>query len=224
VATGCLLVLVVGLALGFLAVLPGVSDAEARVRASLSSHGGSDAPLDPGNHVAVAVVAVEDSRFYAHHGIDTRGVARAVIGSIRGGSDPGGSTISQQLAKRLYGSANDGPVAKLTQVGLALKLERQYTKAQILEMYMNDVYFGHGAWGIAAASHVYFAKPPSALDWAEAAMLAGLPQAPSADDPLNDFPAARQRQRHVIDRLVATHVLSTAQADAAYTELTTLRA
>lgn len=113
-----------------------------------------------------------------------------------GSGDAGGSTIAQQLAKNLYtGSA-------LRDVMLAFKLEQSYSKPRILRMYADAIYFGAGYWGLERASRGYFGKPARELDWAEASLLAGLPQAPSAYDPRTSFARARARQRDVLRALV----------------------
>ena len=204
-------------ALVYLAALPGVGDAEARAHRILAANGSADAGVVPSSKVAQAMVAVEDERFYSHHGIDLLGVARSVIRRVTDdGEDPGGSTITQQLARRLYGGGT------LQQVGLAVKLEAQYSKREILEMYLNVAYYGANQWGATAAAHAFFSKAPAALDWAEASLLAGLVQAPSSYDPIHHFVLARIRQHHVLDRLVATHILSAHAANLAYRELTTL--
>lgn len=114
-------------------------------------------------------------------------------------------------------------LAKAEQVGLAVKLEMTYSKAQILEMYLNAIYYGDGRWGIQAASEGFFAKAPVALDWAEASLVAGLPQAPTTYNPTEHFSTARIRQRDVLARLVATGALNRAQADAAHSELASLQ-
>ena len=103
----------------------------------------------------------------------------------------------------------------LEQVGLGIKLDARYSKAQILGMYLDSVYFGDGHWGIVQASQGYFGKPPASLSWGEASLLAGLVQAPSAYDPRTHLAAAERRQRHVLDRLVAAGMLRRPQADAA---------
>src|SRR6201999_1546919 len=102
-------------------------------------------------------------------------------------------------------------------IGLAFALEHRYSKAQILGMYLNAVYFGHGFWGVAAASRGYFSTTPDRLSWGEAALLAGLPQAPSADDPILHASRARARQREVLHQLAAEHVLTATQAASAST-------
>jgi membrane peptidoglycan carboxypeptidase len=197
-----------------LAALPGVGDAQSRVAAILREHGGRSAGLPPPSRVAESVVAVEDRRFYAHHGIDPQSLLRVAWAGLRAsGGDQGGSTITQQLAKRIYTGDRGGVMVKLAQLGLATKLERRWSKEQILGMYLDAAYFGDGRWGVVRASEGYFGKPPQRLSWAEASLLAGLVQAPSAYDPRTHLAAAERRQRHVLDRLVATGTLNRAQAD-----------
>jgi len=172
--------------------------------------------------VGVAVVATEDSRFLSHHGLDMVGVLRAAWTTLQGSQrDAGGATLDQQLAKNLYTA--DTLSAKVEQIELSFKLEAQYSKPQILEMYLAEVYFGHGFYGLPAAARGLFGVAPADLSWAQASLLAGLVQAPSAYDPYRHQDLAKQRQRHVLERLVATHTLSQAQADAAYADPLGLR-
>jgi membrane peptidoglycan carboxypeptidase len=196
---------------------PSVGDAEARIAARLASHGARDPHAVPKpNKVGVAVIATEDSRFYSHHGLDALGVLRATRTLVSGSrQDFGGATLDQQLAKNIYTS--NTLLAKIEQVELSFKLEATYTKAQILEMYLSEVYLGHGFYGLGAAARGYFGVAPADLSWAQASVLAGLVQAPSAYDPYNHHDLAKSRQRHVLDRLVATHTLTAAQANAAFT-------
>ncbi len=205
----------------FLGTLPSVDDAEARVAGRL--RGGQDTGLPLPDSISAAVVAVEDGRFYVHHGIDARALLRASWVSLTGGPRQGGDTITEQLAKILYVGNDHGVRRRLATMVLAVKLEAHYTKEQILEMYLNAVYFGDGQWGVTQASQTYFGKPPAALDWAEASLLAGLPQAPSSYDPIHHFTLARARQRDVLAAMVHDQMLTRAQADRAYAELTTLR-
>ena len=218
---GCLAVTAMLGAMVLLSTLPGVGDAQARAAAIVREHDGRPVRLPLPVRVASSVVAVEDRRFYAHHGVDLRSVARVMWSGLlgRGFQDQGGSTISQQLAKRLYTGDHSGLGVKLRQVGLAIKLERRYSKAEILRMYLDAVYFGGGHWGVARASEGYFGKPSARLSWGEASLLAGLVQAPSSYDPTVHLAAAERRQRHVLDRLVAAGVLSRAQADTASRQL-----
>jgi membrane peptidoglycan carboxypeptidase len=198
--------------------LPGVGDAEARVGRILALHRGVAGGMPPPSKLGTAVVAVEDEHFYSNFVFNLiDGAGRAALATVETGQDPGGSTIPQQLAKVLYGGGN-GLGATLREIGLGVKLSLRYSKSQILQMYLSAVYYGHGYWGDVTAARGYFGKTPDALDWAQAAMLAGLPQAPSAYDPLEHLSLARQRQRHVLDRLVANRCLTPAQADAAYNE------
>jgi hypothetical protein len=214
-AAGGLLATVVASAI-LLAALPGVGDAQHRVDVILQEHGGSAVAVPPPAKVAAAVIAVEDRRFYAHHGVDPQSLLRVAWAGLHGGQgDQGGSTITQQLAKRIYTGDRGGVLVKLAQIGLAIKLERRYSKEQILAMYLDAAYFGDGRWGVVKASEGYFGKPPSRMNWGEASMLAGLVQAPSADDPRIHLATAERRQRHVLDRLVANGTLDRVQADAA---------
>jgi penicillin-binding protein 1A len=201
----------------FYSRLPSVADAQQRVAAELRAHGETLTPAPLPQRVATSLVAVEDERYWHHGAIDPVAVCRAFVEAVaHPGRDTGGSTIAQQLAKVLYLDGATGPLATLRAVGLAFKLEHRYSKAQILGMYLDAVYFGHGYWGIDAASRGYYRTPAQRLTWGEATLLAGLPQAPSADDPVLHFAAARARQRHVLDRLVVNHALTRAQAAAAY--------
>ena len=207
------------LALAWVA-LPDVGDARDRVDALLAARHGRPAHLGPGAPVSRSAVAVEDQRFWSHHGVDPHSLARVLVAAVDGrGGDPGGSTIPQQLAKLLYTGDRHDPLGKLEQVGLAVKLSARWPRADILAMYLDAAYYGHGYWGVASASHGYFHAAPQRLGWAEASLLAGLVQAPSAYEPTSHFSAARRRQRHVLDRLVATGALTGPRADAAYDTL-----
>ncbi|MGO8871998.1 MAG: biosynthetic peptidoglycan transglycosylase [Acidimicrobiales bacterium] len=173
--------------------------------------------------LGASVVAVEDEHFYSNPVVDTfDGAARAAFASLHTSGDPGGSTVAQQLAKELYGKGN-GFGASVEEIGMGLKLSFAFSKVQILVMYLNVVYFGNGYWGDVAAAHGYFGKTPDHLDWAQAAMLAGLPQDPSAYDPDTHFALAKQRQREVLHQLVVNGYLTKVQADAAYRESLSLR-
>ncbi|MHB8618345.1 MAG: transglycosylase domain-containing protein [Chloroflexota bacterium] len=195
-----------------------MGDAEARVTGILRAHGGVDTGLPVPVRVGQAVVAIEDRRFYFNHGFDPISLVRAAWSELTTGKLGGGATLSQQLAKVLY-VPNDHTVGrKLEVAALAVKLEMRYSKPRILEMYLNAIYYGDGQWGIAQASQAYFGKSPSALDWAQSSLLAGLPRAPSAYDPLRHFNLARRRQREVLAALVRAGTLARAQATAAYAE------
>jgi Transglycosylase len=195
--------------------LPGVGDAEQRVQAILALHHGTESgPLPPAK-LGDAVVAVEDEHFYSNFVINVLdGAGRAALATLETSDDPGGSTIPQQLAKQLYAHGS-GLSETLREIGLGIKLSLHYTKPQILDMYLNAIYYGHGYWGDVAAARGYFGTSPDRLDWAQASLLAGLPQAPSAYDPLEHLALAKLRQHHVLDRLVVNHYLTRAEANAA---------
>lgn len=195
---------------------PSVDQAELRVAAVLAARHVADVNDPVPARFAAALIATEDARFYTHRGIDGIGVLRNLASVMTGASqDAGGSTLDQQLAKQLNLVDPRTALATPEQVVLAVKLDSVYSKAQILEMYSSVVYFGQGFYGLDSASRGYFGVPPLRLSWGQAALLAGLVQAPSADNPLIHPDAARQRQRDVLDRLVATGVLSATQAAAA---------
>jgi penicillin-binding protein 1A len=128
----------------------------------------------------------------------------------------GASTLSQQLAKILYVAGRSGTMAKAEQILLGVKLALSYPKAEILQMYSSVAYFGHGYYGLQAASCGYFAVAPAALTWSQAALLAGLVQAPTADDPLTHLTLARAGEARVLGHLAATGKLTQAQAQRAY--------
>ncbi len=213
-----LLVIAVGAAGALYAVTPSVWDAQALVRASALHHGASHVGAPVPRRFADSIVASEDSRFYTEPGVDPVGIARAGWLTVTGSHvDPGGSTISQQLAKQLYTGGHGGFRNDVEQVVLAVKLNLHYSKAQILRMYASTVYFGHDFYGLYDAACGYFGVPPRAMSWGQASMLAGLVQAPSAYDPLRHLALARTRQHYVLGRLVATGKITTAQSRAAAT-------
>jgi penicillin-binding protein 1A len=207
----------------YLSTLPGVGDAEARVRAILAAHGGAPGAMPPPARLGRAVVAVEDENFYSNVGVDIAdGAGRAAVALLQQGGDPGGSTIGQQVAKALY--PHDGGLGgTLEEIGLAVKLSLSYSKDRILNMYLNSVYYGNGYWGDVAAAHGYFGASPRRLSWGQASLLAGLPQAPSAYDPVRHPRLARGRQLHVLDQLVDNGDISLGQAAAASREPWRLR-
>ncbi|MBI3090573.1 MAG: PBP1A family penicillin-binding protein [Candidatus Tectomicrobia bacterium] len=155
-------------------------------------------------HLINAVLAAEDPRFYTHEGLDFRGIARALVADIRHGSmKQGGSTITQQLARVLFLSTERTLMRKLREALLAMLIERRYTKDEILWLYLNQIYLGSGAYGVEAAAQTYFSKNASALTLPEAALIAGLPQAPSAYTPFRNPARAVQRRNHVLRRMWA---------------------
>jgi penicillin-binding protein 1A len=160
-----------------------------------------------------AVIATEDKRFYSHFGVDPIGIARALYQNYRRGRiAEGGSTITQQLTKVLFLTPDKNLERKLKEAVLAFELERRYSKDRILEMYLNQVYFGQGAYGVEAAARTYFGKSISELTPREAALLAGLPRAPSAYSPFEHPEAAKRRRAVVLERMVEFGVLKPAEA------------
>jgi penicillin-binding protein 1A len=192
---------------------PGVDDARDRVDARLSAFGGVSLAGDVPPRIADALLATEDSHFTEHIGIDWRGALRAPLGLVKG-EDLGGSTLHQQLARVVYEDGATDPVAKGRAVALAVKLDRGWGDEQVLRMYLDAAYFGHGFYGVETAARGYFGRAAADLDWAQASVLAGLVQAPSAYDPLVHPERAAARQGHVLDRLVAVGALDRATADA----------
>ena len=162
-------------------------------------------------YVPQAFVAIEDRRFYKHFGVDPLGIVRAFIANVlHRGVAQGGSTITQQLAKNLFLTQERTITRKMQEVLLALWLERKFSKAQILDLYLNRVYFGSGAYGIQQASETYFGKPASQLTLAEAAMLAGLVKSPSRLAPTRNFREAEKRSRLVLADMAELHFISRA--------------
>ena len=194
---------------------PSVGTAWSIAKAEARSHH-SAFPGPPVPHkFAAALIATEDHRFGSEPGVDPYAIARVMLAGLTGGGDQGGATLYQQLAKVLYTPGKGGIPTEIEQIALAIKLKYSYRDMQILRMYSAVVYFGHGFYGLAAASCGYFGRQPDKLSWPQAAVLAGLVQAPSAYDPLQFPRLARAREQHVISRLVATGVLTRRRAAAA---------
>jgi penicillin-binding protein 1A len=162
-----------------------------------------------------AVLAIEDSRFFEHSGVDYKGVLRAALENLRESRSQGASTITMQLARNFYLSTEKTFTRKIYEILLALKIETLLTKEQILEVYMNQIFLGQRAHGFAAASEIYFGKPLKDVTVAEAAMLAGLPKAPSAYNPITNPQRATQRQRYIIDRMLENGFITPEQHEAA---------
>jgi penicillin-binding protein 1A len=163
-----------------------------------------------------ALIATEDTRFYSHGGLDYRGIARAVVRNVRSGKVlEGGSTLTQQLAKVLFLTPERSYLRKLKEMTLALKIEQRYTKQEILTLYLNQIYFGSGAYGIEAAAQTYFGKQAKDLNIAECALLAGIPRSPKYYSPFRSRENALARRKHVLDRLVKTAAISPAQSEEA---------
>jgi penicillin-binding protein 1A len=193
----------------YLASLPGVGDAPHRAAQLMAAHReptGMPAP----SRVVAAAVSVEDEHFYDNVVVNVlSGMGRAALAAVRGGGDTGGSTIDQQLAKQIYGGST------VRDIGLGVKLAVTYSPRQIMRMYLNVAYYGHGYWGVAQAAAGYFGTSPARLSWGEAAMLGGLLQAPSAYDPLEHPALGRARERHVLSQLVVNHYLTPREAGVA---------
>jgi len=171
-----------------------------------------------------AIVAVEDRRFYEHEGIDYRGTLRAFVANTEEGTVvQGGSTITQQLARNLYLGNEQSISRKLTEGCLATSLEREWSKERILAAYLNRVPFGNRAYGAEAAARTYYSKPAAKLTIAEAALLAGLPQAPTRLDPFSNPDGARARRNEVLAAMVETGAITEAQADEARAQRLALR-
>lgn len=160
-----------------------------------------------------AFIAAEDRRFYNHDGVDSWGIARAIVTNVRQGSvREGASTITQQLARTVFLSQDRTITRKLKEAALAFKLERQLSKQQILEQYLNFVYLGSGAYGVADAAWIYFSKTPDQLTLSEAALIAGLPPAPSIYSPLVNSDIALNRRALVLDRMVQSGFITKSEA------------
>ncbi|MEM5470907.1 transglycosylase domain-containing protein [Hoeflea sp. AS60] len=173
---------------------------------------------DMSPYIPEAVIAIEDRRFYSHFGVDPIGLARAMVSNLTaGGMVQGGSTLTQQLAKNLFLSPERTVERKVQEVLLAFWLEHRFTKDQILEMYLNRVYFGSGAYGVEAASRRYFRKPARDVSLAEAALLAGLLKAPSRLSPARDPKAAEARSQVVLAAMREQGVVSDTEIATALT-------
>ena len=172
--------------------------------AEIQAKEGYTEPEDLPDIYVDAVVAVEDHRFYSHFGLDPISICRAIVHDIQAGRYvEGGSTITQQLAKNLYFSQEKELVRKAAEVFLALDLEREYTKDEILELYVNTIYFGDGYYTAGDASRGYFGKEPEEMNEYECTLLAGIPNAPSKYAPTKNPQLAAKRQQHVLGRLEA---------------------
>ncbi|RIQ19126.1 PBP1A family penicillin-binding protein [Bordetella avium] len=171
-----------------------------------------------------AVLAAEDDRFYTHSGIDWTGVLRAGLTNlVKMSKTQGASTITMQVARNFYLSSEKTYSRKFYELLLTYKIESELTKDQILELYMNQIYLGHRAYGFAAAARTYFGKPLADITPAEAAMLAGIPKAPSRSNPLSNFSRAKARQGYVLSRMQALGYLTPQQVEAARAEKIVVR-
>ncbi|MFQ6079559.1 MAG: transglycosylase domain-containing protein, partial [Thermodesulfobacteriota bacterium] len=160
-------------------------------------------------HLKNAIIAVEDSRFYEHRGIDLKGIVRAYLRNLRTGKvAEGGSTITQQIVRTILLDTETTLSRKIKEALLAWRLERRFSKEQILEKYLNQVYFGSGAWGVESAAQTYFGKSASNLNLEESAFLAGLVQSPNIYYPYGDATKAIKRRKHVLLRMADQGMIS----------------
>jgi penicillin-binding protein 1A len=163
-----------------------------------------------------AILATEDRRFYEHYGVDLRGIARAAYFLLtKGTREQGGSTITMQVARNFFLTREKNLIRKLNEILLALKIEQELTKDEILGLYLNKVYFGKRAYGVQSAAEVYYGTTVDRLTLAQMAMIAGLPQAPTRINPLNDPEAALKRRKHVLDRMLNYEYITQEQYDEA---------
>lgn len=166
-----------------------------------------------------ATIAVEDAHFFEHHGLDIEGMARAMVANLRAGRVvQGGSSITQQVAKALLLSPERTLKRKVKEAVLSVMIDRVYSKYEILEIYLNHIYYGHGAYGVEAAAQMYFGKHMAELTLAESAMLAGLPKAPNNYSPVRFPDKAKARREHVLNRMLAVGYIDQQQYDEAVKE------
>jgi penicillin-binding protein 1A len=165
-----------------------------------------------------AFLAAEDIRFYQHGGIDFKGIGRALYTYFRYGEVQGGSTITQQLAKNYFLTQERTLTRKIHEAFIALQIEQKYTKKEIFEMYMNQIYFGQGSYGVETAANTYFGKHVEDLDLAECAMIAGIPKSPNYYNPLANPKAAKERQETVLSQMEKYNFITAKQHKEAYDE------
>jgi len=170
------------------------------------------------------LLAAEDERFFEHSGVDPLGVVRAVFDNVTGRGRGGASTITQQVARNFYLSSERSYIRKVFEVLLALRIEENLTKEQILEIYINHIFLGRRSYGFAAAAQIYYGRTLNELTPAQAAMLAGLPKAPSEFNPVVNPRRARIRQLYVLGRMRALGYLTEAEYRGAVAEPPTVRA
>lgn len=210
VALVVIIVLAAGVGLLF-AFTPSAGQAATLVQRQAAQHHIAYPGAAVPRNFAQALVATEDHRFYTDPGVDPLAIARVIGAKITGKQDQGGSTLAQQLAKMLYTPDSSGFATEIEQVTLAMKLNMTYTKDQLLQMYSEVAYYGHGYYGLEQASCGYFGHPPAALTLVQAAMLAGAVNAPTYDDPLVYPKQARTRLTHVLGRMESVGYLTTQQ-------------
>ncbi|MHA0858285.1 transglycosylase domain-containing protein [Paenibacillus sp. CMAA1364] len=199
-----------------------ILDSQGQVMATFSTSGRSHEPvtLDQISSTLVeATLSVEDRKFYDHSGFDIKGMGRAVLVNLeKMNRSQGASTLTQQLARNLYLSHAKTWSRKMKEALYTVQLEMKYSKTEILQMYLNEIYYGHGAYGIEAASHMYFGKSAKELTLAESAMLAGIPKGPTYYSPYNHMDNALKRQKIVLSSLVTTGYISKQEANTAARE------
>ena len=169
-----------------------------------------------------ATIAAEDERFWTNYGVEPLAIVRGAFINMTGRGSSGGSTITQQLVRQLFPEKigfERSYERKIREAIVAVQMTQTYSKEEILELYLNTIYYGNRAYGIDAASQAYFNKHPWELDLAEASMLAGLPQAPSYYDPTVNMEAAKSRQRYVLDQMTNQGYITREDADAAWNQL-----
>ena len=179
--------------------------------------------VDMPKHMRDAVLAIEDDRFYSHGGVDYWGVLRASLANLRGNLSQGASTITMQVARNFFLSSEKTVSRKIYEVLLAWEIESQLSKDKILEVYMNQIFLGQRAYGFASAAQIYFGKELRDVSIAEAAMLAGLPKAPSAYNPVVNFRRAKIRQEYILQRMRDLSYITSAQYQAAMAETIKVR-
>jgi membrane peptidoglycan carboxypeptidase len=213
--TALTLFLASALAFGLLLlVTPSTTNARQLASAFDQAHGAAYPGAVVPFRFATSLEATEDHRFASEPGIDPVAVARVLYSYAVRRGDQGGATLYQQLAKMLYTPGKTGLAAEAEQVALAVKLKYGYSEPEILRLYADVAYFGHGYYGLQDAACGYFGVRPDQLSWPQAALLAGLVQAPSADDPIDHPAAGLAREQHVIGRLVAVGAITQAHATA----------
>lgn len=209
------IVIAAALAFGLLMLAtPGASNARQLAESFDRQHGAPYPGVAVPYRFATALEATEDHRFKGEPGVDPVAVLRVMYGAITRRSDQGGATLYQQLAKMLYTPGRASWPAEAEQVALAVKLKYSYSSQEILRLYADVAYFGHGFYGLEEASCGYFGVRPDRLSWPQAALMAGLVQGPSADDPIDHPAAGLAREQHVLGRLVAVGAISQSAASA----------
>ncbi|RFU70648.1 PBP1A family penicillin-binding protein [Peribacillus saganii] len=201
-----------------------IYDAEGKLASKISANKTEGVPIEEiPKEVKNAVLAIEDHRFYEHNGVDYKGIARAFYTNLKAGEIvQGGSTITQQLTKTALLDTDRTYKRKFEEFFLAREVEKEFSKDEILEMYLNQIYFGHGSWGIQKASRIYFGKEVTDLSISEAAMLAGLIKAPTNLDPFNHYDKAVQRRNTVLSKMKSYQFITKEDYEAAAIEKITL--